>query len=177
MVQRRARRRPDDRHGAAAARLRRGIRADAAVYDVGCAGLITHVERLSDGRFNIVLRGLEKFRVERRAPADRHGSLSRGADLPAGRSAHRRRPCSAATTARELETLLAPLFSGTRAEPACRRSCRTKTWSTRWRSISSSNRSRSRRCSSARPAGALPALVELLEMKSFGEGHEGRTVH
>ena len=34
------------------------------VYDVGCAGLITHVERLSDGRYNIVLRGLEKFRVE-----------------------------------------------------------------------------------------------------------------
>ena len=33
------------------------------VYPVGCAGLITHAERLSDGRFNIVLRGLEKFRV------------------------------------------------------------------------------------------------------------------
>lgn len=34
-----------------------------AVYDVGCSGLITHVERLDDGRFNIVLRGLEKFRL------------------------------------------------------------------------------------------------------------------
>jgi Lon protease-like protein len=33
------------------------------VYQVGCAGLITHAERLSDGRYNIVLRGLEKFRV------------------------------------------------------------------------------------------------------------------
>ncbi len=33
------------------------------VYPVGCAGLITHSERLSDGRYNIVLRGLEKFRV------------------------------------------------------------------------------------------------------------------
>ena len=33
------------------------------VYPVGCAGLITHAERLTDGRFNIVLRGLEKFRV------------------------------------------------------------------------------------------------------------------
>jgi Lon protease-like protein len=29
---------------------------------VGCAGLITHAERLPDGRYNIVLRGLEKFR-------------------------------------------------------------------------------------------------------------------
>jgi Lon protease-like protein len=33
------------------------------VYPVGCAGLITHAERLADGRFNIVLRGLEKFRI------------------------------------------------------------------------------------------------------------------
>lgn len=34
-----------------------------AVYPVGCSGLITHVERLADGRFNIVLRGLERFRI------------------------------------------------------------------------------------------------------------------
>jgi len=33
------------------------------VYPIGCAGLITHAERLPDGRFNVVLRGLEKFRV------------------------------------------------------------------------------------------------------------------
>ena len=33
------------------------------VYDIGCAGLITHAERLGDGRFNIVLQGLEKFRI------------------------------------------------------------------------------------------------------------------
>jgi uncharacterized protein len=34
-----------------------------AIYPVGCAGLITHAEPLSDGRYNIVLRGREKFRV------------------------------------------------------------------------------------------------------------------
>jgi uncharacterized protein len=33
------------------------------IYDVGCAGVITDVEELSGGRFNIVLRGLVKFRV------------------------------------------------------------------------------------------------------------------
>ena len=33
------------------------------VYEVGCAGVITDVEELSGGRFNIVLRGLVKFRV------------------------------------------------------------------------------------------------------------------
>ena len=33
------------------------------VYAVGCSGVITHVERLPDGRFNMVLRGVEKFRI------------------------------------------------------------------------------------------------------------------
>jgi len=33
------------------------------VYNVGCSGLITHAEPLSDGRYNIVLQGLEKFRI------------------------------------------------------------------------------------------------------------------
>jgi Lon protease-like protein len=33
------------------------------VYPIGCAGVITHAERLSDGRYNIVLRGIEKFRI------------------------------------------------------------------------------------------------------------------
>ena len=33
------------------------------IYPVGCSGVITHVERLADGRYNIVLRGLERFRI------------------------------------------------------------------------------------------------------------------
>lgn len=33
------------------------------IYDIGCAGIITDVEELSGGRFNIVLRGVMKFRV------------------------------------------------------------------------------------------------------------------
>jgi Lon protease-like protein len=33
------------------------------IYEIGCAGVITHSEPMPDGRFNIVLRGLEKFRV------------------------------------------------------------------------------------------------------------------
>lgn len=33
------------------------------VYPVGCAGAITGAERLGDGRFNIVLRGIGKFRI------------------------------------------------------------------------------------------------------------------
>jgi uncharacterized protein len=33
------------------------------IYPVGCSGVITHVERLPEGRYNIVLRGVERFRV------------------------------------------------------------------------------------------------------------------
>ena len=47
--------------------LRPGYEADyegrPPIYPVGCAGVITHSEPLGDGRYNIVLRGLEKFRV------------------------------------------------------------------------------------------------------------------
>ena len=34
-----------------------------SVYPIGCAGFITHAERLPDGRFNIILRGTQKFRI------------------------------------------------------------------------------------------------------------------
>ena len=47
--------------------LRPGSQADyegrPPVYPVGCAGLITHSEALADGRYNIMLRGIEKFRI------------------------------------------------------------------------------------------------------------------
>ena len=41
------------------------------VYPVGCAGFITHADRLPDGRYNIMLRGLEKFRIADERPAGR----------------------------------------------------------------------------------------------------------
>jgi uncharacterized protein len=34
-----------------------------AIYRIGCSGVITHLERLADGRYNLVLRGLDRFRV------------------------------------------------------------------------------------------------------------------
>lgn len=47
--------------------LKAGFEADYAgrppIFPVGCAGVITHSERLPDGRFNIVLKGIEKFQV------------------------------------------------------------------------------------------------------------------
>ena len=47
--------------------LRPGYEADyegrPPVYPIGCAGVITDVEQLPDGRYAILLRGLVKFRV------------------------------------------------------------------------------------------------------------------
>ena len=34
-----------------------------AIHKVGCSGVIVHSERLDDGRYNIVLHGLERFRI------------------------------------------------------------------------------------------------------------------
>ena len=33
------------------------------IYPIGCSGVLTHNERLADGRYNIVLRGLDRFRI------------------------------------------------------------------------------------------------------------------
>src|SRR5688572_79929 len=38
-------------------------------FRVGCAGVITHADALADGRFNIVLRGMERFRITGEDPA------------------------------------------------------------------------------------------------------------
>ena len=47
------------------------------VYTVGCSGVLTHVERMSDGRYNLVMRGLERFRIleEDHARAYRRASI------------------------------------------------------------------------------------------------------
>jgi Lon protease-like protein len=48
--------------------LKPGYEADYAgrppIYEIGCAGIIEEFQELPGGRFNIVLRGLVKFRVD-----------------------------------------------------------------------------------------------------------------
>jgi Lon protease-like protein len=53
------------------------------VYPIGCSGLITHAERLADGRFNIVLRGVERFRILKE---DHSRSYRRAVVQPLGES-------------------------------------------------------------------------------------------
>jgi Lon protease-like protein len=86
-----------------------------AVYPVGCSSVITHVERLSDGRFNIVLRGVERFRIieedqsrsYRRALVE---SLADQAVAPDDRAAIRRERS-------RLESLLKPAVERAGADP------------------------------------------------------------
>jgi Lon protease-like protein len=84
------------------------------IYAVGCMGLITHAERLPDGRFNIVLQGVERFRVrdENDSRVYRLGIIERlGGDTPT--------PSDAATLrARRdrIEHLLVPLVERAGAE-------------------------------------------------------------
>jgi uncharacterized protein len=33
------------------------------IFSVGCSGVLTHAEKLPDGRYHLVLRGLERFRI------------------------------------------------------------------------------------------------------------------
>lgn len=53
-----------------------------AVYQVGCAGVITHTELLEDGRYNIVLRGAERFRIGREEDAGTPYRLAHVSALP-----------------------------------------------------------------------------------------------
>lgn len=85
------------------------------VYEVGCAGLITHVERLTDGRFNIVLRGLERFRIAGEEPPTPQILYRRALVTPLGESNPPDRVEHLREARQRLEALLAPLFSGTLA--------------------------------------------------------------
>jgi Lon protease-like protein len=61
------------------------------VFPLGCSGVITHVERLPDGRYDIGLRGLERFRILREDHELSYGRavipLSDGTLAPADRTA------------------------------------------------------------------------------------------
>lgn len=85
-----------------------------AVYRVGCAGLITHAERLDDGRFNIVLRGLEKFRIVGEDDG-RNYRVAQVESLPEAIADEDREAMRSAR--RRLEALLVPQPEGRGVEP------------------------------------------------------------
>ena len=76
------------------------------IYQVGCTGVITHVERLADGRYNIVLRGMERFRLLREDHALRY---RRAAVEPLAERSLQAEDCQVLKAQRaKLEALLSP---------------------------------------------------------------------
>ncbi len=45
-----------------------GLAGNPAVFAIGCAGFISQHQRLADGRYHIVLRGMHRFRIVREEP-------------------------------------------------------------------------------------------------------------
>lgn len=84
-----------------------------AIYEVGCAGLISHAEQLPDGRYNIVLRGFGRFRVDGEEDSSPY-RLARVSWL-ADEAAHVDRDVLQHERHR-LESLLAPLVEGGRTQ-------------------------------------------------------------
>src|SRR5687768_9452869 len=97
--------------------LRPGWEADyegrPPVYPIGCAGLITHAEPLADGRYNIVLRGLEKFRIVQEEAARSYRVAQVEALLEGLSDAER---SSIRVERRRLEALLVPQPEGRGAD-------------------------------------------------------------
>lgn len=96
--------------------LRPGHEADyedsPPIYKVGCSGLITHSEKLEDGRYNLVLRGLEKFSIlDEEAPAA--GRLYRSAVItPIDERVRADERDALRQERRRLQELLVPVLDG-----------------------------------------------------------------
>ena len=75
------------------------------VYPIGCAGVVTHAERLADGRYHIVLRGMEKFRIAAEDP-DRPYRVASVVAMPEPSAESVRQEMR--SERRRLETLLVP---------------------------------------------------------------------
>ena len=87
-----------------------------AIYPVGCSGVVTHFEKLPDGRYNIVLRGLDRFRI---AEEDHQRSYRRAVidPLPERTVSEEDRAMIRRQRSR-LETLLSPAADNTGIEGA-----------------------------------------------------------
>jgi Lon protease-like protein len=85
------------------------------VYAIGCSGVVTHAERLGDGRYNIVLRGVERFRIREE---DHSRSYRRARIEPlVEREMGPRDRAEIRTCRSKLESLLTPAVDRAGADP------------------------------------------------------------
>ena len=84
------------------------------VYPIGCSGVITHVDPLPDGRYNLVLRGVERFRI---LEEDDRLSYRRASIEPLPESTCRGEDLAAVRNQRaKLDALLAPAIQRSLAD-------------------------------------------------------------
>jgi Lon protease-like protein len=84
------------------------------VYPIGCSGVITHADQLPDGRYNIVLRGMERFRI---LEEDDRLSYRRALVEPLPQTACRVEDTASIQTVRaKLDALLAPAIERSMAD-------------------------------------------------------------
>ena len=80
------------------------------IYGTGCSGLITHVERMEDGRFNLILRGLEKFIVHGEEDPSDGTQYRRALVTTVDEPVQGRERAALKSERQKLEALLMPLF-------------------------------------------------------------------
>ena len=149
------------------------------IYPVGCAGSITHVERLPDGRFNLVLKGTGKFRIEREEPVS-DKVLFREAHVTAideELSAADRDTLQQQRSV--LESKLQPLFSAAKAASRLPEIMSDEDLvNALSQYLALEPVEKQALLELAGPVARARALLELLEMKSLGERRsDSRTVH
>jgi hypothetical protein len=144
------------------------------VYPVGCAGVITHHDRLPDGRYNIVLRGLQKFRVTGEDDS-RPYRLARIDGLHEFATAAEREEIAAAR--RRLEAMLVPQPRGRGAEPASSAMADEDLVNTLAQYMELEPLEKQALLERDGVLARCRSLIELLEMKLLTEKHEWRGRH
>ena len=148
------------------------------VYPTGCSGLITHVERLPDGRFNIILKGIEKFRIEREQPPTEIVLYREAQVGPLSETLSADDRTVLQTRRVELETKLAPLFSAARAASRLPEIMSDEDLvNALAQYLALEPVEKQALLELPGPIERATALLELLEMKSFGEGRQDGRVH
>ncbi len=67
---------------------------DPPIYDVGCAGFIQTYQRLADGRYNLVLQGTQRVRIDREVPREGDRLYRIGEFTPLGDPVHDPNACA-----------------------------------------------------------------------------------
>jgi uncharacterized protein len=154
--------------------LRPGYEADyegrPPIYPIGCAGLISQSERTSDGRYNIVLHGLGRYRVtgELEGGAYRRGhieSLAEQIDDADRRLIRRERPRIESLLLTALKASDVQIPSSLSDEDLVHALCQ-------YLEFQPAERQALLECDG--PVPRCRALIELLEMQALLAGHPGQ---